>query len=99
MKKYRITSKFRFTMFLTVMVLCIFTIIGSVSGLSNVNSGSMKEYNQIKVEPGDTLWNIAANYQPQDKDIREVVFDICEINGISASELTAGLKILVPVYS
>ena len=97
-KKYRITSKFRFTMFLVVMILCLMTTIGTLLGLNTVNSASMNQYNQVQVEAGDTIWNIACEYAPDDMDVRKVVHDICDINEIQADQLTAGQKIIVPVY-
>lgn len=97
-KKYRITSKFRFTMFLVVMILCLMTAIGTLLGFNTVNSASMNQYNQVQVEAGDTIWNIACEYAPDDMDVRKVVHDICDINEIQADQLTAGQKIIVPVY-
>ncbi|MFR7989116.1 MAG: LysM peptidoglycan-binding domain-containing protein [Anaerovoracaceae bacterium] len=97
-KKYRITSKFRFTLFATVLLLCLFTLIGTISGLNTVSSSSLDQYYQVQVQYGDTLWDIAAEYGPADRDIRSVIWDICEINGISAEQLTAGQRIIVPVY-
>ena len=97
-KRYRITSKFRFTMFLVVMILCLMTAIGTLLGFNTVNSASMNQYNQVQVEAGDTLWNIACEYAPDDMDVRKVVYDICDINEIQADQLEAGQKIIVPVY-
>ena len=97
-KKYRITSKFRFTAFLVVAILCIFTIIGTLTGINTVSSSSMNQYNQVKVELGDTLWEIASEYGPADMDVRKVVHEICQLNDITAGQLEAGQKIIVPVY-
>ncbi|MGF6375540.1 LysM repeat protein [Clostridiales Family XIII bacterium PM5-7] len=98
-KKYRIASKFRFTMFLTILILCVFTVIGFASGMNTVNSSSMNEYNQIEIHSGDTLWAIASHYGPADQDIRKTVYEICQLNDISADQLEAGQKILVPTYN
>ena len=97
-KKYRITSKFRFTMFLSIIILFIMTTAGTVFGFNTVNSASRDLYNQVQVQSGDTLWDIAAEYGSDDMDIRKVVNDICDINEIRADQLTAGQRILVPVY-
>ena len=97
-KKYRIASKFRFTMFLVVMILCLMTTIGTLLGFNTVNSASMNQYNQVQVEAGDTLWNIACEYAPDNMDVRKVVYDICDVNEIQADQLVAGQKIIVPVY-
>lgn len=98
-KKYRITSKFRFTTFLVIVVLCIFTIIGTLAGNNIVSSSSMNQYNQVKVESGDTLWDIASEYGSDDMDVRQVIHEICDLNEITADQLEAGQKIIVPVYN
>lgn len=98
-KKYRIISKFRFTTFLVVAILCIFTILGSLTGINTVSSSSMTEYNLVKIESGDTLWDIASEYAPDNMDLRQVVYEICDLNEISADQLEAGQKIIIPVYS
>ena len=97
-KRYRVVSKFRFTMFMVIMILCIMTVAGTLLGFNTVNSASMNQYNLVSVESGDTLWNIACEYGPDDMDVRQVVHDICDVNEISADELVAGSKIIVPVY-
>ena len=97
-KKYRVASKFRFTIFLVVTFLVIMTAVGTLLGFNTVSSASLDQYNVVQVESGDTLWNIACEYGPDDMDVRRVVHDICDINEISADELAAGSKIIVPVY-
>ena len=98
-KKYRITSKFRFTTFLVIAILCIFTIIGSLTERNTASSCSMDQYSQIVIESGDTLWDIALEYGSDDMDIRQVVYEICNLNKISADQLEAGQKIIIPIYS
>lgn len=97
-KHYRITSKFRFTIFLAILLLCVITIVSTVLGFNTVNSASRNVYNQVQIRSGDTLWNIASEYNSKDMDVRKVINDICDINEISADQLKVGQKILVPVY-
>ncbi|GAA2728526.1 LysM peptidoglycan-binding domain-containing protein [Cellulomonas aerilata] len=49
------------------------------------------------VGAGETLWTIAAAYTAPGEDVRDVVDDLTELNGMSGSRLTAGDQILVPV--
>jgi len=97
-KKYRIASKFRFTMFLVILFLCLITATGTALGFNTVSSASLEQYNIVNVEHGDTLWNIACEYGPDHMDVRQIVHDICDVNEISADQLAAGSKIIVPVY-
>lgn len=97
-KKYRINSKFRFTLFMAVIILCLFATIGTVFGFNNANGAAFNQYYVVEVESGDTLWNIASEYGPDNKDVRKIIHEICDINEIDAEHLEAGQKIVVPVY-
>jgi nucleoid-associated protein YgaU len=50
----------------------------------------------VTVEAGDTLWGIAASRYP-DADVREKVFQIEQVNGMSGPTIQAGQKLRVPV--
>ena len=56
------------------------------------------EYMDVEVKSGDTLWNIAQDYMPDDMDTRKAVFQLCSLNDISADQLYAGMTIQVPIY-
>lgn len=98
MRKFRIVSKFRFVVFLVVVILIAFTAISTVAGFNTAISLSYNEYRCVEIESGDTLWSVASEYAPEDMDVRQVVHDICDTNDIQASDIASGQKILVPVY-
>ena len=97
-KKYRIRSRARFTLFMTVAILIIISITGTVIGANNAESLTKPVYSEIVIQSGDTLWNLAKEFGPDGKDIREVVYEICRINDISADSIYPGQTILIPVY-
>lgn len=96
MKRYRIVSKFRFTAFLTAAILLTVIVTGSFFGF--FDAASMDEQNLVKVQVqfGDTLWALAKEYGPSDVDCRQVVYEICTLNNISANTLQAGQNIYIP---
>jgi hypothetical protein len=49
------------------------------------------------VGAGETLWSIAGAFAAPGEDVREVVDELTELNGMAGSSLTAGEQILVPV--
>jgi hypothetical protein len=49
------------------------------------------------VGEGETLWSIAGAFTAPGEDVREVVDELTELNGMAGSALTAGDQILVPV--
>ncbi len=60
-----------------------------------------KYYTSIKVEPGDTLWDLAELYM-DDKhyDTRmDYIYEVININHMMTDRLTAGKKIIIPYYS
>ncbi len=97
-KKYKIKSKIRFTLFMTIAILMFFSVAGTIIGLNNAESLTKPTYSEIIVDSGDTLWNLAKEFGPDDKDVREVVYEICRINDISADSIQPGQTILIPVY-
>ena len=97
MKKYRIKNRLRFITFITAMMLVVSFSIAGVFNIIEVHSTEEPEYVSVKVVEGDTLWDLAKEYGNADCDIREVIYDICHINNIKASDLRAGQTILIPV--
>ncbi len=97
MKRYRISNKFRFTVFVTVCLLISVFVFGSLMGLFNAEAAAAKEYVSYQVKSGDTLWNIARTFGPSDQDVRVTISQICRLNNVNASTLQAGQIIQVPV--
>jgi LysM repeat protein len=50
----------------------------------------------VVVEPGDTLWNIAASVAKPGQ-VRDMVHEIEELNAMTGPQLTVGQKVAVPV--
>ena len=97
-KKYRIRSKFRFTLFLTVVILMAISLTGTIFGINDAESLTKPVYSEIMIQSGDTLWNLAEEFGPDDQDIREIVYEICKLNDISADSIYPGQTILIPSY-
>ncbi|MBE5927746.1 MAG: LysM peptidoglycan-binding domain-containing protein [Lachnospiraceae bacterium] len=95
--RYRISSRIRFTLFVVLVILLITTCANFALGLNTANSATYIEYTQVEVMSGDTLWSIAETYMDDDSDIRRSVYELCKINDITASQLQAGMTLLVPV--
>ncbi len=97
-KKYRIKSSFRFTIFISIILLIGILFINSFLGLSDASGLSDNEdkYMEFTVSYGDTLWDIADMYMSDDIDLRECVYILCELNEITADNIYPGQVILVP---
>lgn len=97
-KHYRINSRTRFTLFVVIAIILLTTIVNFTLGLNTASSSTAKEYREIEISSGDTLWHIAETYMSDNSDIREAVYELCQLNDMSADQLHAGMTILVPVY-
>jgi hypothetical protein len=95
-KTYRIFSKRRFTAFLLIVFASVF-LAGFAFAEKPVRAAEAPTYAEVEVRAGDTLWRIASEYKSEGQDIRRLIYDICQINGVSADSIQAGSMILIPV--
>ena len=95
--RYRINNRVRFTLFVVLAILFITTFANIALGLNTASSATYVDYTEVKVMSGDTLWTIAQTYMDDDSDIRKSVHELCMINDINASQLQAGMTLLVPI--
>lgn len=96
-RRYRVANRFRFTVFVALMIILITTVANFALGLNTADSLTYVEYMDLEVVSGDTLWSIAETYMSDSDDIRVAVYELCKINDISADQLQAGMTIQVPV--
>lgn len=70
--------------------------------LSNISfSHTEISYKEIAVSSGDTLWSIAKyeknnNSYFNDKDVRDIIYEIKYINNLNTSNLSVGDKLTIP---
>ena len=95
--RYRINNRVRFTLFVVLVILFVTTCANFALGLSTADSATIVEYLEVQVKSGDTLWSIADTYMDDNSDIRRSVYELCQINDINASQLQAGMTIMVPI--
>lgn len=81
-------------MFLTVLSISIiiFTSITTMKAYSK----DIPQFDYVSVEMGDTLWSIAKDYAGS-KDIRQVVYEISELNNIHNNPIHIGDIIQIPL--
>ena len=96
-KRVRIVNKARFIMALLIVLLSILSILmlsfHSVSGNENII------YRDYVVSNGDTLWMIADEITNKTQDLREVVYEIAEVNDIGGSDhIYPGQVLKVPSW-
>lgn len=89
-----------------VIVVFVMIVFGILFGSSiHVFAGESQTqtlhtyYTSIRIEAGDTLWDIAGEYVENSKMSRqEYIDEVCALNGICADEIYAGDYIVVMYY-
>lgn len=95
-KKYRIANRKKFISSTALLLFLSFCLLAIPFKLIQADGLQERQYMELVVKPGDTLWEIAES-QNLGCDLRETIFEIKETNHLSANMLQAGQKILVPV--
>jgi LysM repeat protein len=98
-KPVRLTRRGRLAMFLsTVLMLVVLGVVLGSTTVATDNPGAPVPATMVAVQPGQTLWDIAAKANPTG-DIQVTVDDIMKLNSIaSGGHLQAGDSIAVPLY-
>jgi hypothetical protein len=82
-----------------VLGLAVGVVVGSWVG-SVVSDGGdglrLAGESSVVVEPGDTLWSIAATVAGGGEDVRGVVAEIRELNGLPDASLVPGQILVLP---
>ncbi|WP_394942198.1 LysM peptidoglycan-binding domain-containing protein [Psychromicrobium sp. YIM B11713] len=97
--RLKLTRRGRFLLFgLPLMLLAVaalvllgFATTSAHAGVGSVGTGTA----QVTVQAGDSIWSIAAA-NAADRDPREVVAEIVELNNLDSSVLLPGQQIFVP---
>lgn len=97
MRRLVIVNKKRFMLSTTLIMIILFSIISSIGAVINrVEGYEEPEYIEIVVESGDTIWSLARDCSPKDKDIRESIYRIGVINNLNSYDIFPGQVIKIP---
>lgn len=81
-----------------LLTLAVLVVALGSSTTATGDSGGPMATRSVTVEPGDTLWKVASQANPNG-DIRQTVDDIMQLNSLpSAGGLQMGSEIAVPIY-
>ena len=83
---------------LMMLGMCLTVLFGynMTNPVTDTNTHAVRE---VKVQAGDTMWDIAARTAHKDMDVREMVYAMKELNNISDSgTLVPGTVLKVPAH-
>lgn len=98
MRRYRVSSKIRFSIFLAFISVLILSTYMAFVGVTDAQGDTVERYEIISVNDGDSLWTLAKNHVPKDMDIREYVYHVAKYNDVDPGDLNPGEKIKLPIY-
>jgi LysM repeat protein len=78
-----------------LMVVPLLALAVSLSLAVVAHGGTAPAYSTVVVQPGDTVWSIAAEHYPSD-DIRARVIDIERANGLNSPLIQTGKTLRLP---
>jgi nucleoid-associated protein YgaU len=90
-KRLVLKNKERFLLFTTILLLFFTGILLT----AKAHSFKKTDYIRIKVCAGDTLWDIASDYQ-KNADIRRFIYDIKKLNKLPDSKIYEGQTLIIP---
>lgn len=86
-----------------IIVISLGILLGSsISAFASAREKARthKYYTSIQLRQGDSLWKLAGEYASTDQSEQEFIDEVCEVNGISESNiLHSGQYLVVPYYS
>ena len=96
----KIVNMKRFVISNIVLWFMVFMAISSIVNIAY--SHDTVNYKTLYIAEGDTLWKIAEAEQKnnpyyENKDIRDIIYDIKDINNLQVSNLTVGQEIKIPI--
>ncbi len=96
-KKYKVTNKKRFLLFITFSLITGFIFISSIIFQTPAEFERENKYINVYVNNGDTLWDIAAKYNYSGKDVREFINKIVKENQLASAGVFPGQNLKIPV--
>ncbi len=96
-KNKRAAYRVRTTLFMAIMIVTFVVCSNIILNVNKASGSSSKDFKEVLVGSGDTLWSIASEHKADDVDIRKAIYAISEANDISANDLHSGSTIKIPV--
>lgn len=78
------------------LAIALAAVVGSVAGAAMGTPASAGGLEVVTVKSGDSLWSIAATAAAPGEDVRDLMSEIVELNGLQGTTLAAGQELTVP---
>lgn len=82
----RIKNKVKFIRSIAILIFLLIALFN----ISIAKTNSEAEIIDYTINKGETLWNIAKEYTPDNKDIRQTIYEIKQLNNMTDSTIYPG---------
>lgn len=90
-------KRFMFTIIIIIFIL-FFGLFFSIYAIINKAECTQDiKYIEVYVQDGDTIWNIAKQYVSNNRDIRDLIYEIGQINNLKDYNIYPGDIIRIPI--
>ena len=94
----RIKNKFKFVRSIAIVIFLVIFLSVALFNISIAKSNSEEaEYIDYTITKGETLWGIAKEYTPDNKDIRQTIYEIKQINNMQTSNVYENQTIKIKI--
>lgn len=80
-----------------ILILLIMTAFWLFHGFGLVEAEEESRYRVIEIKGGDSLWELARKHRKPNRDLRETIDVIRDVNGLKDSRLLPGQQLKVPI--
>ena len=95
-RRIKIVSKSRFILSLILLILFSYLLI-NVFKPNIVEGVEETKFIEIQVIYGETLWELAQKFGPENQDIRKSIYQISAFNQLASSDIYPGQIIKIPL--
>ncbi|AOT72917.1 cell division suppressor protein YneA [Geosporobacter ferrireducens] len=93
-----VVNKLRFMRCLALIILLLVASTGLLMKISSAESiRKEKNYFEMYIKSGDTLWDLAKRYTPKGKDLRKTIYEISILNELDSTDIYPGQIIKIPI--
>lgn len=96
-KRLYIVNRPKFILMTVLTLILLSTIITYFTGFFMSDATTEQVSVIVEIVKGDTLWDIASNYNYYNEDIRKVVHRIKKFNRLDDGYLIAGQTLVIPL--
>jgi len=89
------SARIRALSIISITVVVVLLLLASAS----YATGDVTDTFDYRVRPGDTLWQIAEDHGPENRDPRAIIATIERINELNGGMLQAGQVLEIPVVT